>query len=119
MTPKGDSSKKNTKNKPTPKANFYLTDEEISESSSDLVEYAMKMKDDPREKRPQGKKVGGPEDIHLGVPRRKNLSTSPPHSPSSSKDGINKNNENVETKGDTGEEDSNSYEVDLETSNGE
>lgn len=50
MVPKGDTTKKNTKNKPAPKANLHLIDEESRDSSRDLIEYPMKKKVDPRER---------------------------------------------------------------------
>ncbi|KAF3661885.1 hypothetical protein FXO38_11441 [Capsicum annuum] len=61
MALKGDSSSKQiskniTKNKPVLNSDYHLRNEETNKSSNDLIEYLMKEKTDPRERRPQGKK---------------------------------------------------------------
>lgn len=73
MAPKGDSSKKleprkNPQNIPAPNSTLQLRNENTNESSSDLEEYLVKGKVDPREKRPKGKKeVIVEEDTPLGL----------------------------------------------------
>lgn len=42
MAPRGDSSKKNTKKKPAPKAKLQFNEEEPCDSSEDLVQFPMK-----------------------------------------------------------------------------
>lgn len=39
MAQKGDSSKKNTKKKSTPKFDYHIMNEETNESSGDLIQY--------------------------------------------------------------------------------
>lgn len=121
MAPKGDSFKKNTNKKPAPKSDNKLVNEDtkISSSNSDLVEYPMKGQVGSRDKRSaREKKVVTPEDTPPRGPRWKNLSSSPPHSPSSSED-ENNEDENITSKGEAREEKSSSYEIDSENTSEE
>lgn len=98
MDPKYDYSKMNTKKKPSLKSDYQLVNEDIESSSnrSDLVEYPIKMKENPRERRPQVKKVVTLKDTPLIGLRMKNPSTSLPHSPSSSEDDEDSQNKELE-----------------------
>ncbi|KAF3620358.1 hypothetical protein FXO38_32400 [Capsicum annuum] len=118
MALKGDSStkkipKKNTKKKRTPKSGYQLRNEETNESNSDLVEYPLKGKADPREKQPRKKNSHRRGQTFKRGENEKSKKF-PPHLPLSS-DEDNKYDDDEKIDDGDGNKESSPYEVDSES----